>query len=203
MTRTNYRVIETETNEYIDRWYGNSDSDYIKDCQTYGIPQEDYDQLVREWGQEAVNEMTEEFEPEKKLWYAVQTDSSDAWDNGSLDRAEAERMARELGPDAFLAVIDDDHGVCLEEIRQEDFAAAYLVLDDCGTEIFEDAYTSAEDAFAAAERAFNRLTGHDIKRRTALYVLETVDPDPDSEHHLEGTVLKTWIRNGKAVEEVE
>ena len=145
MMRTNYRVIETSTNEYIDRWYGNADSDYINDCQTYGIPQEDYELLVREWGQETVDEMTEEFEPEK----------------------------------------------------------TYLVLDDCGTEIFEDAYTSAEDAFAAAERAFNRLTGHDIKRRTALYVLETVDPDSDSEHHLEGTVLRTCIRNGKAVEEAE
>lgn len=58
-----------------------------------------------------------------KLWYAVMKDGEDYdWGYGSHDRREAENMALEMGPDAYIAVIDTEGDpVCVEEISQEDF----------------------------------------------------------------------------------
>ena len=59
-----------------------------------------------------------------KKWYAVKTDRADTdISRGSRNRAEAERMALELGEGAFLAVYDDDTDppACLEEITQDQF----------------------------------------------------------------------------------
>ena len=58
-----------------------------------------------------------------KLWYAVLRDREDNdWGYGSYNRREAERMALEMGPDAFIAVIDTEFDpICVEEISQEDF----------------------------------------------------------------------------------
>lgn len=59
-----------------------------------------------------------------KKWYAVKKDRNDTdISNGSRDRIEAERMARALGKDAFIAIIDDDgvSPVCVEEITQDQF----------------------------------------------------------------------------------
>ena len=44
--------------EYIDRFYGSADSDYVEQCQTNGIPEEDLDFLSQEWGD--LSEMLEE-----------------------------------------------------------------------------------------------------------------------------------------------
>ena len=59
-----------------------------------------------------------------KKWYAVKKDRDDMdISNGSRSRAEAERMAMELGSDAFIAVYDDsvDPPACLEEITPDQF----------------------------------------------------------------------------------
>lgn len=58
-----------------------------------------------------------------KLWYAVMEDRNDTdWGYGSYDRKEAEKMALEMGPDAYIAVINNEGDpVCVEEISQEDF----------------------------------------------------------------------------------
>ncbi len=59
-----------------------------------------------------------------KKWYAVKKDQNDPEvRNGSRDRAEAERMARSLGKDAFIVIMDDngETPVYIEEIHQEDF----------------------------------------------------------------------------------
>ena len=59
-----------------------------------------------------------------KKWYAVKKNREDKdLSNGSRNREEAERMAKELGSDAFIAVYDDDLDppVCLEEIKQDQF----------------------------------------------------------------------------------
>lgn len=53
------------------------------------------------------------------VWYAVQRESSDAWDNGSCDFEEAKRMLKEQGS-GLIAVIDEEDSFCLEEIRFED-----------------------------------------------------------------------------------
>ena len=58
-----------------------------------------------------------------KKWYAVKKDRNDTEiTNGSRNRAEAERMARALGKDAFIAIIDDaTPPVCVGEIHQDEF----------------------------------------------------------------------------------
>lgn len=53
---TKYRV----KNEYIDNWYGGeADLDYINECQTNGLPQEDIDHMVREYGNEVLDQLEE------------------------------------------------------------------------------------------------------------------------------------------------
>lgn len=58
-----------------------------------------------------------------KLWYAVLRDREDNdWGYGSYSRHEAERMALEMGTDAYIAVIEEGNDpVCVEEISQENF----------------------------------------------------------------------------------
>lgn len=58
-----------------------------------------------------------------KKWYAVKKDRDDTdITKGSRDRAEAERMARSLGKDAFIAIIADGASPeCVGEITQDEF----------------------------------------------------------------------------------
>ena len=57
------------------------------------------------------------------MWYAALRDREDNdWGYGSHDRNEAEKMALDMGPDAFIAVIDESGDpVCIGEITREDF----------------------------------------------------------------------------------
>lgn len=52
-------------------------------------------------------------------WYAVQKDRTDAWDNGSHDYNTAVEMLKEQGC-GLVAVINEDTGVCEEEIEYDD-----------------------------------------------------------------------------------
>lgn len=53
---TRYRVKDG----YADSWYGGeADTDYIEECQTNGIPQEDIDHMVREYGPEILDQLEE------------------------------------------------------------------------------------------------------------------------------------------------
>lgn len=53
------------------------------------------------------------------IWYAVQRNSADAWDNGSEDYDTAVEMLRAQGH-GLIAIIDDDAKVCLGEILYSD-----------------------------------------------------------------------------------
>ena len=68
-----------------------------------------------------------------KLWYAVLEDREDNdWGYGSYDRQEAEKMALDMGSDAYIAVINNDGDpICIAEISQADFGTRtmYAVLD--------------------------------------------------------------------------
>ena len=59
------------------------------------------------------------------MWYAVERDSTDNdWGYGSYDLDEAKQMARKMGKEAVIAVIDEDEeygGECKAVIKQEDF----------------------------------------------------------------------------------
>lgn len=52
-------------------------------------------------------------------WYAVQKDRTDEWDNGSHDYHEAVEMLEAQGC-GLIAVIDENSGLCVEEIEYED-----------------------------------------------------------------------------------
>ena len=61
---------------------------------------------------------------EKKYWYAVLANEEDDWFYGSLDLEEAMKMTRGLGPEAFIAVIDDTdlrNQKCVRYITQAEF----------------------------------------------------------------------------------
>ena len=70
-----------------------------------------------------------------ELWYAVLRDREDNdWGYGSYDRQEAEKMALEMGPEAYIAVINNEGDpVCVEEISQEDFGmkTMYAIMNKC------------------------------------------------------------------------
>lgn len=57
------------------------------------------------------------------IWYAAMRDhEDDDWGTGSFDLEEAKRMCRNMGQDAYIAVIDDnDDPICIDEIEQADF----------------------------------------------------------------------------------
>lgn len=52
-------------------------------------------------------------------WYAVQKETTDEWDYGSHDYAEAVEMLKKQGA-GLIAVIEENTGVCVEEIKFED-----------------------------------------------------------------------------------
>ena len=52
------------------------------------------------------------------VWYAVQGNREDAWDNGSHDFHEAVQMLAEQGS-GLIAIIDEDQDFCLDEIDFE------------------------------------------------------------------------------------
>lgn len=60
---------------------------------------------------------------ENRLWYAVMENrENDDWGTGSYDIAEAKRMCKDLGTDAYIAVIvEGNNPVCIEEINQDAF----------------------------------------------------------------------------------
>ena len=61
-----------------------------------------------------------------KLWYAVQHDSSDAWDTGSHNYDEAVTMLRNNGS-GLIAVINEESSCCIEEIQYDDIITQYRV----------------------------------------------------------------------------
>ncbi len=52
-------------------------------------------------------------------WYAVMKDKKDEdWGTGSYQLENAERMAREIGGEAYVAVIEEGvNPICIEEIH--------------------------------------------------------------------------------------
>lgn len=52
-------------------------------------------------------------------WYAVQKETTDDWDYGSYDYAEAVEMLKKQGT-GLIATIEENTGVCVEEIKFED-----------------------------------------------------------------------------------
>ena len=69
----------------------------------------------------------------------------------------------------------------------------YVVLDDCGSDLYTSEHETQEEAIKEAEIQFSRLTNNDKKRRNEFIVLESADPDEEAENHLDGNIIKRWI----------
>ena len=56
------------------------------------------------------------------MWYAVMRRDDQDWGYGNHDLEEAKEMARKMGPDAYIAVINEGNdAVCVDEIDQDEF----------------------------------------------------------------------------------
>ena len=69
----------------------------------------------------------------------------------------------------------------------------YIVMDEVRGNIFTEEYDNLEEAIREADRTFYHMTTYDRKRRSGLYVLESVNPDEDADNHFDGNIVKTWI----------
>jgi hypothetical protein len=61
----------------------------------------------------------EDYELDALTWFAVQEDSTDAWDNGTYNYEKAVRMLLEQGH-GLIAVIDEDTNYCVQEIAYDE-----------------------------------------------------------------------------------
>ena len=69
----------------------------------------------------------------------------------------------------------------------------YIVMDERkdGTgDLFNDEFETAEEAITVAKWKWSYLTNREKKERT-IWVLESVNPDEESEHHFDGDVILT------------
>lgn len=88
-------------------------------------------------------------------WYAVQENRMDAWDNGSDNYDTAVEMLMEQGC-GLIAVINEDSGVCEEEIKYDD--VAYDLLNTVyEADTMEEAEAVAEKVAALANRLPSRF----------------------------------------------
>jgi hypothetical protein len=73
----------------------------------------------------------------------------------------------------------------------------YLVIDQRKYDEFVEEFSTKEEAIAFADDEWERMAKADKDSTVAFYVLESVNPDPDSEDHYDGDFAKTYKREGK------
>ena len=95
--------------EFADQIFGGEcDTAYVEECMQNGMPEQDVMHLVRELGEEVLEQFDIEEEEEVKRWYAAVMDKEDNdWGHGSSDLDEAKRMARKLGPGSLVIEVAD------------------------------------------------------------------------------------------------
>lgn len=106
--------------------------------------------------------------------------------------------------DAMSGFNLDENGQLINEETGEEIDAYYdnlvlvwdevfILIDDCGTDIYTSEYPTFEDAIEAGSNQFDKLTESDKKRRKEFYIIRSVNTNPDSENHLDGDIIKRWI----------
>lgn len=118
-------------------------------------------------------------------WYAVMRDRDDNdWGYGADDLRKAERMALDMGPESYIAVIEDgDDPTCVKEITKDEFEIKreYAIINHN----IDDAPTNNEDVFFESqdpEEIIRKLQElEDGQNDMAEYTIEeyTVDSDGD------------------------
>lgn len=71
------------------------------------------------YGRQLTEQEIRDYELDALTWFAVQEDSTDAWDNGTHDYEDAVRMLLEQGC-GLIAVIDEDTNYCVQEITYDE-----------------------------------------------------------------------------------
>lgn len=72
----------------------------------------------------------------------------------------------------------------------------YVLIDDISRTrniIDTEEFDSLDEAKKAADYTYRHLTEREVKERVGLYVLESADPDEDSERHLDGNEVYRLI----------
>lgn len=69
----------------------------------------------------------------------------------------------------------------------------YILIDDCGNDIFTKEYSNMSEALKAGEMIYRSFSKSEIKRRFFFYLLKSADPEETAENHLDGDIVKTWI----------
>lgn len=106
--------------------------------------------------------------------------------------------------DAMSGYTLDETGQLINEETGEEIDAWYddlvlvwdevfILVDDCGTDVYTSEYPTLEDAIDAGANQFDKLSENDKKRRKEFYILRSANTDPETENHLDGEIVKRWI----------
>ena len=76
-----------------------------------------HDVLV--YGRQLTEQEVYAYDLDELTWFAVQEDSTDAWDNGTYNYEKAVQMLLEQGH-GLIAVIDEDTNYCVQEITYDE-----------------------------------------------------------------------------------
>lgn len=68
----------------------------------------------------------------------------------------------------------------------------YIIMDFKDGDFFTDEFENKQEALQEAEEQWEQLTERDQQRRTAFYVLESINPDEDAPDHYDGQIVKRW-----------
>ena len=66
----------------------------------------------------------------------------------------------------------------------------YIVMDYSDGDYFTEEFEDKEEAIREADGQWEHLTRCEQKRRTAFYVLESINPDEDAPDHYDGDIVK-------------
>ncbi len=72
--------------------------------------------------------------------------------------------------------------------------AKYILMDETinNGDVFAREFDDVNKAISTGDKEWSCMTAHDKKHTSAFYVLESVNPDPDSENHFDGNYIKIW-----------
>lgn len=68
----------------------------------------------------------------------------------------------------------------------------YIIVDIKDGDRFTSEFVSLADAEKEFKKQWNMLSDSGKKRRDAFYLLESVNPDPESANHFDGNVIKEY-----------
>lgn len=68
----------------------------------------------------------------------------------------------------------------------------YILIDDRGTDLYTEEYTSPEEALKDAEMQWDHLTDREKANCEAFYLIKSENPDEEAENHLDGDLVKSW-----------